>query len=121
MTTELKKQSDKVVEIRTKLDRLQAERKGIAKANEKLSKAEAQLQTLCGKETVGDTLLQDAKQSGKDLEMALESYGDTTDLDSFSTRLGRLQLTGEYLKDEDDLDSLEMELPTIEAALQKLE
>lgn len=121
LTTELKKQSDKVVEIRTKLDRLQTERKGIAKANEKLSKAEAQLQALCGKETVGETLLEDAKQSGKDFAMALESYGDTTELDLLSTRLGRLQLTGEYLKDEEELDSLEKELPTIEAALQKLE
>ena len=89
---ELNEQNDSVVEVRTGLERLKEERRSLTKAIEKLSRAEERLQALCETRSQGGALLSRAERVSEQLEESLKSYGEATEIDSLSARLGKAQL-----------------------------
>ncbi len=118
---ELNEQNDSVVEVRTGLERLKEERRSLTKAIEKLSRAEERLQALCETKSQGGALLSRAERVSEQLEESLKSYGEATEIDSLSARLGKAQLILDYLKDDQELRDLEERLPNITEVVKRLE
>ncbi len=104
---ELNEQNNSVIEIRTGLERLKEERRSLTKATEKLSRAEERLQALCETKSQGGALLSHAERVSEQLEESLKAYGEATQIDSLSARLGKVLLILDYLKDEQELRDLE--------------
>ncbi len=118
---ELRRQTDGVLEIRTSLDRLREQKRGLTKAAGALSKAEEELQALCGTQGHGDLLLEHAERMTVELERSITEYGETTAVDELSARLDRVGVVLDYLKDESELENVEKELPNVTDLIGRLE
>ena len=118
---ELDLQNDKMVEIRTALAGLKSQRTDLSKAMERYSKAEAQLQASCGTTSKGSALLDSSKGVEARMQEELELYNDTKEIDALATQLDEIVQSLDYLKDEQELNDLENELPAIEAIIKTLE